>query len=377
MTKPISHTQAKTMENRLRQRRLEHGLTQEELSEKAGVARQTISGVESGQYGLSLTVALRLAQALDTSVDNLFWLNPTATVPEDQLVKYIGSVKKGTKVRLAEFSKGLFAFPLSPQDFFQEANGVVKEVYTHNNAHVKTFNPELTQQNTVILAGCSPALAMLARKVNLKLKESLIFWVPLNSMQALMALRDGFVQVAGLHLFDEQSGEYNLPIIKKILHNHKHSVYSLCLGEQGLIVRKGNPKRIGSTGDLTRSNVLLINREEGSEARRILDASLRENGFAPNQVNGYSFEMNTHLDVAQAISCGAGDCGFALKVAAHYYDLEFVPYTKERYDLVFLDKDMENPGVQTILEALQSILFKNELEAHGYDTALSGKKLYA
>jgi len=308
VTRPVNFSDDKVLHNKLREKRLQLGLTQEELSEKAGVSRQTVSGIEAGQYGPSLAVALRIAQALNAPLDTIFWLRRPVGEPGNVMVKCIGPVKKGGRVRVARLPQGLVAFPLFSQDFFQEANGVIVELYGQDKALVKDFNPELTRQNTVVLAGCSPALAVLARKINHRHKDFSVLWVPVNSMQALRALRDGLVQVAGLHLFDEQSGEYNLPFIQRTLRGKEYTVYSLCLGEQGLLVLQKNPKRIGSIVDLTRSDILLVNREKGAEARRILDISLRKNEFLPEQVCGYSFEVNTHLEVAQAVSLGAADC---------------------------------------------------------------------
>ncbi len=376
MARPVNFSGDNMLHNRLRERRLRLGLTQEELAEKAEVARQTVSGIEAGQYGPSLAVALRIAQALDTSLDALFWIPQPAAAPGKELVQCIGPVKKGSRVRVARLAQGLVAFPLSSQDFFQEANGLILELYDRDKALVKDFKPELTRQQTIILAGCSPALAVLVRKVQHRYKDISAFWIPLNSMQALKSLRDGLVQVAGLHFFDEQSGEYNLPVIQRTLGEQEYAVYSLCLGEQGLLALQGNPKRIGNIGDLTRSNISLVNREKGAEARRILDAFLKHNKFSPEQVRGYSFEVNTHLDVAQAVTLGAADCGIAMKSVALNFELEFIPMTRERYDLVFLKRNLENPGIQALLEALHNIPMKNELETYGYDTAVSGKNLF-
>ena len=376
MARPENYSPDSPPRNKLRERRLRLGLTQEELAEKAGVARQTISGVEAGHYGPSLAVALRLARALNTPVDNLFWLPQPATESGKEVVTCIGPVKKGSRVRVSKLSQGLVAFPLSSQDFFQEVNGVVLELYNQSKALVEIFNLELAKENTVILAGCSPALAVLAGKVNRRYRDVSVFWVPVNSMQALRSLRDGLVQVAGLHLFDEQSGEYNLPVIQRTLQDKAYAVYSLCLGAQGLLVAKNNGKRIGNMGDLMRSNIALVNRENGSEARRILDTFLHNHEFSPQQINGYSFEVNTHLEVAQAVSLGAADCGIAMQSVALYYDLDFIPLTSERYDLVIQKKDMENQGVQAILEALHALPLKSELEAYGYDTTVSGKNLF-
>ena len=60
--------------NRLRVARAEHDFSQEQLARAAGVSRQTISSIETGQYCPSTVLAFRLARVLDTRVDELFWL---------------------------------------------------------------------------------------------------------------------------------------------------------------------------------------------------------------------------------------------------------------------------------------------------------------
>lgn len=376
MAKQVNFGRENLLCNRLRERRLQLGMTQEALAGRARVARQTVSGIEAGQYGPSLSVALRIAQSLNAPVDSLFWLPPPEAKPGKELIKCIGPVKKGSRVRVINLSQGLVAYPLSSQDIFQEANGIVLEIRCQDSAWIKIFNPEPIGRNTLILAGCSPALAVLMRKLERLHRDMFISWVPLNSLLAIKALRDELVQVAGSHFFDEQSGEYNLPVIQRMLRDKEYTVYSLCLGEQGLLVRKKNPKRIASIGDLTRSDISLVNREQGAEARRLLDTNLRENEFSPEQVRGYSFEVNTHLDVAHAVALGAADCGIVMKSVALYFDLDFISLARERYDLVFLKKDMENPGIQALLELLHSMPLKRELEAYGYDPSVTGTHLY-
>lgn len=372
-----SYLSDKIPENRLREMRIQRGLTQEELADKAGVSRQTISGIESGQYGPSLSVALRIARALNSTLDSLFWLQQEEQIQElDAILPGVGHLSKGAKALVAKFSSGLVAYPVCRHDFLQEANSVITEVYNHNRVRVKIFNLDMLKRKTIFLAGCSPALAVLMQKVNNHYKDISVFWVASNSMQALKALNNGFVQGAGLHLFDEQTAEYNLPFIKKILKDKRYIVFNLCLGEQGLLVAKGNPKSIGGVGDLTRKNVRLVNREQGAEARRILDSSIRENGFKPEQIHGYNFKVGTHLEVAQAIAFGAADCGVALKSIAGHYDLDFIPFTYERYDLVFLKNYLEDPGVQALLEALNKMQVKAELQTYGYDTDITGNKLF-
>lgn len=366
-------------ENCLRQARLQAGLSQGELADRAGVARQTVGGIESGQYGPSLAVAFRLAGALGKKVEDIFRMPDSIPAEVQATWSGIGQFPEiGEKIHLARLTteKKYTAFPVSRDSLQVEANAAVVGMGSGKERLLaRVLEPKGLAVPGVLLAGCSPALAMLKQRLDNRYRDVNIYWVNTNSMASLQALAKGLIHGAGVHIYDEESGEYNLPVVKKVLHKTPYVVVNLCYGEQGFIVARGNPRGIADFGDLSRQDVRIVNRELGAETRRLLDAGLKQNGLLPSQVPGYSFQVRTHQEVVQAVALGGADCGISLRPLARLYKLDFIPLSRERYDLVFLMEDLKQPGIQAILECLQKSNFLLDLEASGYDPESTGKVL--
>ncbi len=157
----------------------------------------------------------------------------------------------------------------------------------------------------------------------------------IGSLEGLMMVYRGSADVAAVHLLDPTSKEYNIPFIKQLFVHERISVISLASREQGFIVAKGNPKKITCFGDLTRKDVVLVNRQKGSGTRFLLDAYLAEQEIKPNDVMGYENEEWNHLGTASHISRGSADVGFGIRSAAVQLGLDFIPVTEEQFDLVF------------------------------------------
>jgi molybdate-binding protein len=145
--------------------------------------------------------------------------------------------------------------------------------------------------------------------------------------------------------------------------------------EEGLIVRRGNPKKIRGVIDLARPAIRIVNRENGSGARRLLDRQLATCGIQPARIKGYGNEVLSHVEVASRIKAGVVDAGIGVRVAASIWGLDFIPLQRERYDLVIPKAHYETlPGLRTLLDTVVSKPFRDELEAlGGYDTREIGK----
>ena len=365
-------------ENCLRQARQQAGMSQGELADKAGVARQTVGGIESRQYGPSLAVAFRLAGALGKKVEDIFWIPDT--IPAEALAVWSGIgpfPEVGEKIQLARLTADRYtAFPANRDSLQVEANATVVGMGSGKGRLLaRILEPKGLTVPAVLLAGCSPALAMLKQRLDNRYRDVRIYWINANSMASLQALAKGFIHGAGVHIYDEETGEYNLPIVKKTLQQTSYMVVNLCYGEQGFVVSRGNPKGIDDFGDLSRPDVRIVNREVGAETRRLLDAGLKQRGLLSSQVPGYNFQVQTHQEVVQAVALGGADCGIALRPLARLYKLDFIPLSRERYDLVFLLENVKQAGVQAILECLQKPDFLLDLEASGYDPESTGKVL--
>jgi putative molybdopterin biosynthesis protein len=180
-----------------------------------------------------------------------------------------------------------------------------------------------------------------------------------GSMGGLVALSRGEAHLAGSHLLDPETGEYNLKYIKQVLPDIPVKVIVLVGREQGLLVAKGNPKRILKLEDIARKGVSYINRQSGAGTRVLLDYHLRLAGITPQEVSGYQQEEYTHLAVAAAIASGRADCGLGIAAAAQALGLDFIPLYQERYDLIIPQRFYADPLLAPLLNLLRDPGFKN------------------
>lgn len=195
-----------------------------------------------------------------------------------------------------------------------------------------------------------------------------------GSMGGLTALKNGSCHFAGTHLFDPESNDFNRTFIDKYLPGKEIVLVNLALRHQGLIVGKGNPKKIAGIADLIREDVSFINRQRGAGTRILLDHHLKQAGINPNQVRGYEKEEYTHMTVAVNVLTQAADCGMGIKAAASALGLDFVPLAIERYDLAIPAGFMTDPKIMALLEAVRNPSFQERVMAlGGYETSLSGK----
>ena len=179
--------------------------------------------------------------------------------------------------------------------------------------------------------------------------------------------------MAGVHLLDAGTGDYNTSYVQKYL-GRPALLVLLARREQGFIVPKGNPKGITSFRDLTRPDVRYVNRQRGAGTRLLLDYHLRQEGISPAQVQGYDWELFTHLNVAAAVKAGDADTGLGIRSAAQALDLDFVPVAWEEYELCIPAELESHPGVQAVLELLRDPEFLKAVEAlGGYDCSESGR----
>jgi len=199
-----------------------------------------------------------------------------------------------------------------------------------------------------------------------------------GSMGGLIAIKKGEAHIAGTHLLDEATGEYNIPFIQKILPEKKVVLINLVYRTQGFIVRKGNPKNIKTFEDLIREDVVFINRQAGSGTRLLLDKHLRELGIDPSQIKGYENEEYTHMGIAQAVLSGRADVGLGIYAAAKALGLDFIPVTEERYDILIPKEFLDLEIIQALLDIIKNDKnFKNMVASlGGYDIRDMGKVMY-
>jgi molybdopterin molybdotransferase/putative molybdopterin biosynthesis protein len=197
-----------------------------------------------------------------------------------------------------------------------------------------------------------------------------------GSLGGLVALRDALCHLAGSHLLDPETGEYTLPYVDRVLAERDVAVVRLVHREQGLIVARGNPLAIDAIEDVARSDVRYINRQRGAGTRVLLDHELRRRDITADAVNGYAREEHTHLAIAAAIAAGRADAGLGIMAAARAFGLDFVPVTREPYDLVLTTDTLEDPVTAPLWRLLEDPDFRGAVEAlGGYDTAQMGRRI--
>jgi excisionase family DNA binding protein len=205
-----------------------------------------------------------------------------------------------------------------------------------------------------------------------------LFSAATGSSEGLRMLNLGHTDLAWSHLVDPETGEYNIPHVKRIVTAVRPVVANLLWRNLGFVTAPGNPFGIHDFADLRRAGVRLVNRQPGAGTRILLDRRLDELGIAPAAVAGYDREAATHYEVGLAVLSGEADTGLASGSVARMLGLEFTQVVQERFDLVTTKDAYFGPGVQAILEALRDADFRRRVANLGhYDFRDAGRILYA
>lgn len=367
----------------LRSARLRAGISQGELASRSRVTRQAVSAIESGRVAPTMPVALRLARALGTTVDELFRL--VDELPSVNAV-LAGGWRPGAgapfRVQVADVGGRLVARPLAGQSGAQltlpRANGLGSAVPGEGGrVRVGLFTRREQLGSTVVAVGCDPATSLLADHFQRRHPTMDLAWQGGNSLNALEAVARGEAHLAGTHLLDAQSGEYNTSFARRVVGPDVRLV-TFAFWEQGLMVALGNPAGITGVADLARPGLRIVNRELGSGARALLKSELDRAGIDPSAVVGFDTVVRSHLAAAEAVAASLADAAVGVRAAAQALGLSFVPLALERYDLAIPARHFEHPPVQALLETLTSPLFRLEVEAlGGYDVSPMGTEVAA
>jgi len=233
-------------------------------------------------------------------------------------------------------------------------------------------------ENSLLVIGSHDNLLDVLRNLLQQEEKSIsLFSTHVGSMGGIKAIAKGYAHLAGVHLFDPESEDYNFPFIFDVMGKDADFVLiNLAFRQQGLIVAKSNPKKIKSLHDLIREDIVFVNRQPGSGTRILLDYYLQKLKLDPQQIKGYEQEEFTHMSVAVNVLTGTADCGLGILAAARALDLDFIPLVEERYDLLMLKKRLQDSRIQTLLHVIKSPEFKVQATAlGGYDLRLSGQEM--
>jgi molybdate-binding protein/DNA-binding XRE family transcriptional regulator len=365
------------VQNRLAAVRKSRGVGASDLARRVHVSRQTIYAIEAGTYVPNTEVALHLARELEVTVDELFSLQEGAqALPEPVAAEVLSATpaEKGQPVRVCRMGSRWVSVPVTASPYYlPEADGIIKRARRANGrADLVVFAKEEAAQKRLVLAGCDPATGLLARMVE-KISGVEIVSAAASSTLALSWLKDGKVHIAGSHLEDPKTGEFNLPFIRKEFPDEDLSVVTFARWEEGLVTASGNPKSIRKVEDLARKNVRCVNREPGSGSRALLDELLLKSGVDSRKVRGYDHVAYGHLAAAYCVVSREADVCLATRSAAQTFGLGFIPLRSERYDLVMRRRTADFPAVKAFLDVLQRATLRRKLEVlAGYDTSETG-----
>ena len=376
---------------RLRMLRQARGYSQQQLAGMAGVSRQAVSAVEAGHSDPSLRVALALASALGVTVEEMFGPGVPAPVIGARPVAPLGA--EGARVTLAQVGDSLVALPLAAESAtragFLPAGGLV--AMPSGPAPATPVRPLGPPRPTLVVAGCDPALPLLETPLALLDPPIAFSWWPCGSAEALRLAAAGLVHAAGAHLLGS-SGEYNTGPARELLTAQQPGaapqpgagplarggaeVIGFASWREGLVLRRGLDGSIHGLADLAERGLRLVNREVGSEARRVLDRELRRAGLEPAALRGYGTRAAGHLQVASATAAGLADAGVASEPAALAYGLGFVPLAEERFDLVIPAAQLGSREVDGLLRVLASPWLAAQLGSlPGYDPGRCGEQV--
>jgi molybdate-binding protein/DNA-binding XRE family transcriptional regulator len=366
--------------NQLADIRKSRGVAAAELARRVGISRQTIHAIEAGTYVPNTEITLRLARELEVAVEQLFSLVSEQAGSSEPLSSELLSASvaiKGQPVRICQIGSRWVSIPVTASPcYLPEADAVISKIGgTAGRADLAVFTSEDNYRKRLVIAGCDPAMGLLAPMVE-KISGVEVVLAAASSALALAWLKAGKVHVAGSHLEDAETGEFNLPYIRRALSNEDFTVITFARWEEGLVTDRGNPKEIRGVADLGRNSVRFMNRERGSGSRALLDRLLREAGLARTRIRGYERTAYGHLAAAYSVLSGEADCCLATRSAARTFGLDFLPLRTERYDLVMRKGTLELPAAQAFADVLQRASLRRKLEAlAGYDTAQTGAVL--
>ncbi len=194
-----------------------------------------------------------------------------------------------------------------------------------------------------------------------------------GSLESLESFARGASEIAGFHVPDRLLPDQALRY-RKWLKPESIQIIHLFYRQQGLVVARGNPKRIQRLRDLARSGVRFVNRQQDSGTRLLLDSLLAAERIPPQRIHGYPSEEFTHGAVAAMVASGVADAAFAIEAAARQLGLDFVPLARERYFLVVRDDLARERRFTTLLGILRGRKFKSRVaQLPGYDAARCGE----
>jgi len=263
---------------------------------------------------------------------------------------------------------GKWLFPKHLVEQWVEANTIN---YPDNGVPLPPYEGLL-----IITGSNDPLLDRAMSLFNTHQTDQIAVFANLGSMGGLTALRRQLCHIASSHLLQEDESEYNFDFAFKEL-DQMPAIVNFCRREQGILVQKGNPKKISAAADLARKGVKIVNRSLSTGTRLLLDRELKKAGISGEKIEGYSYEVSRHLDVGLEILSGRADAGPGIRAVAGLLDIDFIPLRWERFDLMISKERFFDEGIQRFLGLLHEKEFREIATLlEGYDVNLGGKMVF-
>ncbi|MXY21830.1 MAG: molybdopterin biosynthesis protein [Dehalococcoidia bacterium] len=280
------------------------------------------------------------------------------------------------RVRLGQVGDTLVATPLQRGagviSSLVRADGIAliprnsEGIEAGSGVRVRLLRPMADISRTIVAIGSHDlVLDLLASRLSGRPGNPTLASANVGSLGGLLAVRRGETHIAGSHLMDEETGEYNVSYVERYIPNRQVALVHLAARTQGLMTALGNPRGISSLPDLAGPGVRFVNRQRGAGTRVLLDFKLRELDIPPESISGYEREEYTHLAVAAAVQGGRADVGLGILPAARSMGLEFIPLFEEQYDLLIPAELYESDLLAPMLDLIRSPEFQAEVNALG------------
>ncbi len=297
----------------------------------------------------------------------------TKKIVQAKLVKKVYSSLKNhefVRVALGKIKNELVAIPLDRKAgatmSLVKAEGIVKipknsEGYLVGEiVDVMLVNEYLDVDNSLVVIGSHDILFDMLQD---ELVESNIQLISnhVGSFGGIMSIHNNECHIAPVHMLSP-NGVYNEFILKKYLSTD----YVLVEGvkrNQGIYVKKGNPKKIKTISDLSR--ISFVNRQRGSGTRLLLDHLLEKEGIDSNQIKGYEYELSTHILVAESVKDERFDAGLGVESVAHFSGVDFIKIGEESYDYLVRKDFLDSALYKTFIQQLNSNQFRKRMENIG------------
>ena len=228
----------------------------------------------------------------------------------------------------------------------------------------------------VLIAGSNDLLLdKIISTFNLKHEKHIAMFGVTGSMGGLKALKQNLCHIASSHLVSENE-DYNFPFLNNEM-NQIPAVVNFCLREQGIIIQKGNPKKIRSISDFAMKGLKIVNREPGTGTRQLFDLELKKSEIEGQDINGYDNCLSKHMDIGLQILSGNADAGPGIRPVANMLGLDFIPVCMERFDLIINKEKFFDQGIQLFLSLLKGkVISAIASEYGGYNLSMTGKMIY-